>query len=96
MFLKLDGQRIPVTAAYEPATEATSLHPTVTLNCSNPAQCTHARRDASDGTPLPEGVFFQFTTNSLWRHPIYDYPVEGALEGPWARYARMGRHPGPS
>jgi hypothetical protein len=36
---------------------------------------------ASDGTPLPEGVFFQFTTNSL-RHPIYDYPAEGALEGP--------------
>jgi hypothetical protein len=82
VFLKLDGQRIPVTVAYEGATKRILLHPTVTLELRRTYTVDFTPAViASDGTPLPEGVFFQFTTNSL-RHPIYDYPVEGALEGP--------------
>jgi hypothetical protein len=84
VFLKLDGQRIPITVAYEELTRRIFVHPTVTLELQRtytvdftPAVFT------SDGTPLPEGVFFQFTTNSL-RRPRYDYPAEGALEGPLA------------
>ena len=39
--------------------------------------------------PLPEGVFFQFTTNSL-RHVTYDFPAEGDLEGPVAALGWAG------
>lgn len=82
VFLKLDGQRIPVTVAYDTVTRRIALHPTVTLELlrTYTVEFTSAVL-GSDGTPLPEGVFFQFTTNSL-RRPSYDYPVSGALEGP--------------
>jgi len=82
VFLKLDGQRIPVTVAYEAATKRILVHPSVTLELRRTYTVDFTPAViASDGTPLPEGVFYQFTTNSL-RHPVYDYPVEGALEGP--------------
>jgi len=82
VFLKLDGQRIPITVAYETATQRVLVHPTVTLELRRTYTVDFTPAVlASDGTPLPEGVFFQFTTNSL-RHPAYDYPVAGTFEGP--------------
>ncbi len=82
VFFKLDGQRIPITVAYEMVTRRILIHPTVTLDLQRTytAEFTPAVL-GSDGTPLPEGVFFQFTTNSL-RRPAYDYPVNGVVEGP--------------
>jgi hypothetical protein len=82
VFLKLDGQRIPSTVTYESATRRIRVRPTPTLELRRTytVEFTPAVHDAG-GTPLPGGVFFQFTTNSL-RRVTYDYPAPDALEGP--------------
>jgi hypothetical protein len=82
VFLKLDGQRIPVTVSYDSLPRRVTLRPTVTLELRRTytVEFTPAVR-GTDGTPLPPGVFFQFTTNSL-RRVVYDYPPQGSLEGP--------------
>ena len=82
VFLKLDGQRISVNVSYEAATQRVVVSPKVSLELQRTytVDFTPAVLGA-DGTPLPEGVFFQFTTNTL-RRISYDYPASGELEGP--------------
>jgi len=82
VFLKLDGQRIPIDVSYEAITRRIVLKPTVVLELQRTytVDFSPAVHDA-DGVPLADGVYFQFTTNSLRRVP-YDYPAAGALEGP--------------
>ncbi len=82
VFLKLDGARIPSTVTYEAATRRIHLRPTVVLELRRTytVEFTPAVLDAG-GTPLPPGIFFQFSTNSL-RRVAYDYPTADALEGP--------------
>ena len=84
VFLKLDGQRIPITVTYDGITRRVFLHPTVVLALQRTYTAEFSTSvKGLDGTPLPEGVFFQFTTNSL-RHVAYDYPLVNDLEGPMA------------
>ena len=82
VFLKLDGQRIPVLVSYESVTQRIYLKPTVTLQLQRTYTVDFSTSvEGTDGAALPDGVYFQFTTNSL-RRPAYDYPVSGQLEGP--------------
>ena len=82
VYLKLDGQRIPVTVTYEPISRRVVLQPTVTLALQRTYTVEFSTGvHAADGVPLASGVFFQFTTNSLRRVPM-DYPGAGVLEGP--------------
>ncbi len=83
-FLKLDGQRVTCTVAYDGITRRVVLRPTPTLQLlrTYTVEFTTAIK-SFDGTPLPPGVFFQFTTNSL-RRVIYDYPPDDSVEGPVA------------
>jgi hypothetical protein len=82
VYLKLDAQRIPITVSYDAVTQRVSLKPTIVLELQRTytAEFSTAIK-GSDGTPIESGVFFQFTTNSL-RRPVYDFPLQGALEGP--------------
>ena len=82
VFLKLDGQRITSTIVYDGITRRIFVRPASTLLL----QRTYTVEFSSaikgfDGVPLPEGIFFQFTTNSL-RRLIYDFPAVDAIEGP--------------
>lgn len=82
VFLKLDGQRITITVSYDVTTRRVFLHPTSVLALQRTYTVEFSPNVRGlDGTPLPPGVFFQFTTNSL-RRILYDYPAEQALEGP--------------
>ncbi len=83
-FLKQDGQRVPCTVSYEGITRRVVLRPSLALELQRTytVEFTTAIK-AFDETPLPPGVFFQFTTNSL-RRIVYDYPAADALEGPVA------------
>ncbi len=82
MFLKLDGQRVAITTSYDGITRRIFVRPTPLLELQRTYTVEFGSGlKALDGTPLPAGVFFQFTTNSL-RRVVYDYPVEDALEGP--------------
>ena len=82
VFLKLDGQRIPIAVSYDGISRRIFLEPTVTLELQRTYTVEFATAvHAADGTPIASGVFFQFTTNSL-RRVVYDYPLPGALEGP--------------
>ena len=82
VFLKLDAQRLPITVSYDAITRRISLRPSVTLLLQRTYTVEFSTAvHGADGTPIAEGVFFQFTTNSLRRVP-YDYPPAGALEGP--------------
>jgi Big-like domain-containing protein len=84
VFLKLDGQRVPITVSYDGITRRVFLHPTIVLQLQRTYTVEFSTNIRSlDGTPLPEGVFFQFTTNSL-RRIAYDYPITNDLEGPVA------------
>src|SRR5262249_33695876 len=84
VFLKLDGQRVPITVIYDDLTRRILLAPTVTLALQRTYTVEFSTSiHASDGTPVAPSVFFQFTTNSLRRVP-YDFPAQGALEGPVA------------
>lgn len=84
VYLKLDGQRQPITVTYDGITRRVFLHPTVVLELQRTYTAEFSTGVKSlDGTPLPEGVFFQFTTNSL-RRIAYDYPLVNDLEGPFA------------
>jgi len=82
VFLKLDGQRHPCTVSYEGAARRIKISPTTNLLLQRTytVEFTPAVED-SGGTPLPPGVYFQFTTNSILRLS-YDYPQQGFLEGP--------------
>jgi hypothetical protein len=82
VFLKLDGQRIPSAVSYDSTTYRVRIHPAPALELRRTytVEFTPSVRDAG-GTPLPEGIYFQFTTNSL-RRVSYDYPGPNALEGP--------------
>jgi hypothetical protein len=83
-FLKLDGQRVPITVSYDGITRRVFLHPTVMLALQRTYTAEFSTNiKGLDGTPLPEGVYFQFTTNSL-RRVAYDYPLVNDLEGPVA------------
>ena len=84
VYLKLDGQRIPMTVGYEAATQRVTLTPRVVLELQRTytVEFSTAVRGA-DGAQLPPGVFFQFTTNSL-RRPTYDFPLTTGVEGPVA------------
>ncbi len=80
-YLKLDGQRIASDVTYDGITRRVFVKPRSVLAL----QRTYTVEFSSsikglDGTPLPQGVFFQFTTNSL-RHIAYDFPDDGGLDG---------------
>lgn len=82
VFLKLDGQRVPSAITYEGITRRVVVKPTVVLALQRTYTVEISTAvHAVDGTPMPPGLFFQFTTNSL-RRVVYDYPVAGVLEGP--------------
>ena len=84
VYLKLDAQRIPITVSYDGITQRVVLKPMVALDLQRTYTVDFSTAvKGADGEPLPSGVFFQFTTNSL-RRPVYDYPVAPALEGPLA------------
>jgi hypothetical protein len=84
VYLKLDGQRVPITVNYDGITHRVFLHPTVVLALQRTYTAEFsASVKGLDGTPLPQGVYFQFTTNSL-RRIAYDYPLVNDLEGPMA------------
>jgi hypothetical protein len=75
---------VPLTVSYDAGTQRVFLRPTVLLALQRTytAEFSPAIK-ALDGTALPAGVYFQFTTNSL-RRVSTDYPAEDALEGPVA------------
>jgi hypothetical protein len=80
VYLKLDGQRLPITVGYDTADRRVTLTPTVILELQRTYTVEFSTAvKGADGTPLPPGVFFQFTTNSL-RRPTYDFPVAASLE----------------
>jgi hypothetical protein len=82
VFLKLDGQRLAIKVTYDGITRRIFVHPTPVLDLQRTYTVEFSTTiHALDGTPLPDNVFFQFTTNSL-RRVVYDYPVSNALEGP--------------
>ena len=84
VYLKLDAQRIPITVAYDAATQRVTLTPTAILELQRTYTVEFSTAvKGADGTPLAPGVFFQFTTNSL-RRPTYDFPLTMSLEGPVA------------
>jgi hypothetical protein len=84
VYLKLDGQRVPITVNYDGITRRVFLHPTVVLALQRTYTAEFSTSvKGLDGTPLPAGVYFQFTTNSL-RRIAYDYPLVNDLEGPMA------------
>ena len=90
VFLKLDGQRAPITVTYDALTRRIFLRPTVLLALQRTYTAEFSTSvHGLDGTPLAPGVFFQFTTNSLRRVP-YDYPAPGALEGPVSAFGWGG------
>ena len=83
VFLKLDGQRVPIAVSYDGLTRRIVLRPTVTLELQRTYTAEFSTAvHAADGTPIAPNVYFQFTTNSL-RRASYDYPLAGALEGPF-------------
>jgi hypothetical protein len=80
VYLKLDGQRLPITVGYDTAGRRVTLTPTVILELQRTYTVEFSTAvKGADGAPLPPGVFFQFTTNSL-RRPTYDFPVAASLE----------------
>ncbi|MCE9626520.1 MAG: Ig-like domain-containing protein, partial [Candidatus Eisenbacteria bacterium] len=81
-YLKLDGQRLLADVTYDGITRRIFLRPrsVLALQRTYTVEFSTAIK-ALDGSSMPEGVFFQFTTNSL-RHVTYDFPAEGELEGP--------------
>ena len=82
VFLKLDGQRVTLTVSYDGITRRVFLHPAPVLELQRTYTVEFSPNvKGLDGTPLPTGVFYQFTTNSL-RRIVYDFPSENALEGP--------------
>ena len=90
VYFKLDGQRLPCTVSYDGITRRIQVVPAATLALQrtytvefSPAVKTF------DGLPLPDGVYFQFTTNSL-RRVSYDFPAQDALEGPLAGFGWSG------
>src|SRR5215467_1039875 len=94
VYLKLDGQRIPITVAYDAASQRVTLTPEVVLQLQRTYTVEFSTAvKGADGTPIAPGVFYQFTTNSL-RRPSYDFPV-AALEGPVATLGWGGTQ-GPS
>src|SRR5262245_8049007 len=76
VYLKLDGARIPIQVSYDSTSFKVFLRPSVTLDLQRTytAEFSTAVKDLG-GTPLPPGLFFQFTTNSL-RRPAYDFPLQ--------------------
>lgn len=81
-YLKLDGQRLPIEVRYDGITRRIFLRPLVVLELRRTYTAEFSPSIHSlDGAPLPQGVFFQFTTNSL-RRVVYDFPSDDALEGP--------------
>ena len=82
VFLKLDGQRVVCAVAYEAITRRITLRPIPTLELQRTytAEFTPSVHTAA-GVPLPPGLFFQFTTNSL-RRVTYDFPTPTTPEGP--------------
>lgn len=84
VFLKLDGQRVSITPSYDGITRRVFVRPASVLELQRTYTVEFSTGvHGADGTPLPAGVFFQFTTNSL-RRLAYDYPADDALEGPLA------------
>jgi hypothetical protein len=95
VFLKLDGQRVPISVSYDGLTRRVVLRPTVTLELQRTYTVEFSTAvHAADGTPIAPNVYFQFTTNSL-RRVTYDYPLAGALEGPFVTLGWGGTQ-GPS
>ena len=84
VYLKLDGQRLPITVSYDTTLHRVTLKPRVVLDLQRTYTVEFSTAvKGTDGAPLPPGVFYQFTTNSL-RRPTYDFPVAPSLEGPVA------------
>jgi hypothetical protein len=95
VYLKLDGQRVPITVSYDTTTQRVSLTPTVVLELQRTYTVEFSTAvKGTDGAPLAPGVFFQFTTNSL-RRPSYDFPLATSPEGPVATLGWGGAQ-GPS
>src|SRR5580765_8695708 len=60
VYLKLDGQRVPITVNYDGITHRVFLHPTVVLALQRTYTAEFSTSvKGLDGTPLPQGVFFQ-------------------------------------
>ncbi len=93
VFLKLDGQRIGISVGYDALAHRVFLRPTnvLALQRTYTVEFSHAVL-GEDGEPLPDGVFFQFTTNSL-RRIAYDFPLDGDLEGPASALGWGGNQP---
>ena len=82
VFLKLDGQRISITVGYDGQARRVFIRPVAPLALQRTYTAEFSPTvTGTDGVPLPDGVFFQFTTNSL-RRLSYQFPPEGSIEGP--------------
>jgi hypothetical protein len=82
VYLKLDGQRVPLAVSYDDTSHRVTLQPGAILLLQRTYTVEFSTAvHGADGTPLAPGVFFQFTTNSL-RRLAYDFPLDGDLEGP--------------
>ncbi|MEQ1831808.1 MAG: Ig-like domain-containing protein [Candidatus Eisenbacteria bacterium] len=93
VFLKLDGQRISITVGYDALAHRVFLRPTAVLALQRTYTVEFSRAVlGSDGEPLPDGVFFQFTTNSL-RRLSYDFPLQDDTEGPASALGWGGNQP---
>ena len=84
VYLKLDGQRIPIVVSYDTTLKRVTVKPRMVLDLQHTYTVEFSTAvKGADGSPLAPGVFYQFTTNSL-RRPTYDFPVAPSLEGPVA------------
>ena len=93
VYLELDTQRQPVTVSYQAINRRVTLVPGVTLALEHTYTVEFSTNvHEADGTPLPPGVFFQFTTNSL-RRVQYLYPAPDAQEGPFVTLGWGGNGP---
>lgn len=90
VYLKLDGQRVSSAIRYDVFSRRVFVQPRVVLALQRTytVEFSTAIRP-TDGSTLPSGLYFQFTTNSL-RRVSYDFPAVDALEGPVAALGWAG------
>ncbi len=82
VYLKLDTRRQPVTVTYQPIVRRVLIVPRGPLELGRMYTVeVSARVRTQDGDSLGAPLRWQFTTNTL-RRLVYEWPAEGALEGP--------------